>query len=78
MKAYELLIMNKSLFVAMDKCAIQASDVKYAKLITEYIAMLNEGYKKTYIVQHLSDEYDIPERTLYRIIERLMKNVPME
>lgn len=78
MKAYELLIMNKSLLVAMDKYAIQASDVKYAKLITEYIAMLNEGYKKTYIVQHLSDEYDIPERTLYRIIERLMKNVPME
>lgn len=78
MKAYELLITNKSLLIAMDKCAIQASDVKYAKLITEYIAMLSEGHKKTYIVQHLSDVYDIPERTLYRIIERLMKNVPME
>lgn len=77
MRAYELLLTNRSLLTAMNECQLSVSDIKYIKLITEYIGMRAEGHKKTYIVGCLSDRYEIPERSLYRIIERLLKDVPL-
>ena len=75
MKAYELLIVNKSLLDAMEDSKLSISDVKHVGLINDYIRMSKDENKKTYIVCTLSVKYDIPERTVYRIIERLMKSV---
>ena len=75
MKAYELLSINKSLLEAMKACQLSIDDVKHVDMINDYIRMSDDGNKKTYTVCVLSDKYDIPERTIYRIIGRLMKSV---
>ena len=59
----------------MDSLSLAISDVKYVPVIKEYIRLMGEGNKKTYVVQVLSDKYDIAERTLYRVVEKMMGDV---
>ena len=70
MKAYELLILNKSLLQMMGDASLDVGDVKYIPVYQEYVRLSKEGHKKTYIMQYLSDEYNIAERTIYRIIDK--------
>lgn len=77
MKAYELLNINESLLKVMDSLSLAISDVKYVPVIKEYIRLMGEGNKKTYVVQVLSDKYDIAERTLYRVVDKMMGDVEL-
>ena len=61
MKAYELLILNKSLLQMMGDASLDVGDVKYIPVYQEYVRLSKEGHKKTYIMQYLSDEYNIAE-----------------
>ena len=75
MKAYELLILNKSLLQMMGDASLDVGDVKYIPVYQEYLRLSKEGHKKTYIMQYLSDEYNIAERTIYRIIDKFSSKV---
>lgn len=75
MKAYELLKVNESLLRTMDGASLAIGDVKYIELISEFERLTVAGEKKTYIIQLLADKFNIAERTIYRIIERLMQDV---
>lgn len=77
MKAYELLNINESLLKVMDSLSLAISDVKYVPVIKEYLRLMGEGNKKTYVIQVLSDKYDIAERTLYRVVEKMMGDVEL-
>lgn len=77
MKAFELLTINQSILQLMKQASLDISDVKYLPLYREYIRMAQEGHKKTYIVQYLSDEYDTSCRNVYRIIEKFSTEVDM-
>lgn len=77
MKAFELLKVNESLLKAMDKVSLSISDVKYIDMLKEFEKMKQEGCKKTYIVQVLSDKYEIAERTFYRVIDKLTQDVAL-
>jgi hypothetical protein len=49
--------------------------VKYIGMYKEYMHMVDEGHKITYIVQYLSDAYGVGESTVYRAIKRLSGSV---
>lgn len=78
MKAYELLILNKSLLQMMGDASLDVGDVKYIPVYQEYVRLSKEGHKKTYIMQYLSDEYNIAERTIYRIIDKFSSKVDVK
>lgn len=44
----------------------------------EYTRLTAEGHKKAYIMKYLSDEYNISERTIYRVIDRLSVDVSIQ
>lgn len=75
MKAYELLKVNESLLRTMDGASLTIGDVKYIDLVYEFERLTMAGEKKTYIIQVIADKFNIAERTVYRIIERLMQDV---
>lgn len=75
MKAYELFKINESLLKAMDGLALAIGDVKYVALVEDFVRMTNEGYKKTYVVQVLTDKYDVAERTVYRVVDKMLADV---
>ena len=59
----------------MVQMPINPSDVKYLELYRDYMRLVTEGHKKTYIMQYLSDEYEVDERTIYRIINKFSAEV---
>lgn len=75
MKAYELLKVNESLLKAMDGASLAIGDIKYVNMVYDFEQMTARGDKKTYIIQSLADKYNIAERTMYRILERLMQDI---
>ena len=75
MNAYELLILNRNILQAMDGVSLDVGDVKYIHVYQDYVRLSQEGHKKTYIMQYLSDEYNIAERTIYRIIDKFSTTV---
>lgn len=75
MKAFELLKVNESLLKVMDGLSLAISDVKYIDLVSDFQEMASRGEKKTYIVQVLSDKYDVAERTIYRVVDKLLSDI---
>ena len=75
MNAYELLILNRNILQVMDGVSLDVGDVKYILVYQDYVRLSQEGHKKTYIMQYLSDEYNIAERTIYRIIDKFSTTV---
>ena len=55
--------------------SINPKDHRYVEMYDDYIRLTNEGHKKTYIMQYLADEYNVDERTLYRVINKFSTDV---
>lgn len=77
MTTYELLKIHENLIMTMRRQTVEISDVRYLEMYREYLRMVQEGHKKTYIIAFLSDEYNIGQRTLYRVIDKLSAEVPI-
>ena len=45
-------------------------DVQYIDLFNEYLALVTQGEKVSYIVATLADKYNISERKVYDLIKR--------
>lgn len=75
MKVYELLGFNKELLLKIQRAGLKIDDWKYADLYAEYSQLKVQGEKITYIVNHLSAKYNICERQVYSIINRMQQEV---
>ena len=49
---------------------IRMEDVEYIDLFNEYLALVAQGEKVSYIVATLADKYTISERKVYDLIRR--------
>lgn len=70
MKLIEILILNKELLQNFQKAGIRMDDVRYIDLFNEYLALLTQGEKVSYIVAILADKYAVSERKVYDLIRR--------
>ena len=75
MIVHELIKLNKRVLEVMSSASVEVNDVKHVPMFEEYQRLDSEGYKRTYIMTYLSDEYNISERQVYRIVKRLTKEV---
>lgn len=71
----DLLSLNERYFYLLNENGVRIEDVQYLDLYRDYKRLSADGLKQTYIVAYLSEEYNIPERTIYRVIARLSKPV---
>jgi len=77
MTRYELMKLNQSLMKVLAENAIDPKDVMHLELVTEYKAMKTKGHKIGYIIYHLSEKYGMSERGVYKLIDRMRKNVKL-
>ena len=75
MTRYELIQLNKSLLETMVENSIDIKDVKYLDLVSEFKDMKAKHHKVGYIVYHLSEKYQMSERGIYKLIDRMTKRV---
>lgn len=77
MNVYEFLNTHKGVMEQLQTLPVQPSDVRYLELYKEYSRLMQEGHKKTYVLQYLSDEYNVDERTIYRVVKKFSTEVDM-
>lgn len=70
MKVIEILNFNKELLKKFQTAGIRMDDVQYIDLYNEYLALVTQGEKVSYIVATLADKYTISERKVYDLIKR--------
>lgn len=73
MTTYEILKVNESVLRALNQNKIDAKYVEHLSLYDDYSRLKLEGHKVTYIIRHLADEYELNERSVFRIIKRMSK-----
>lgn len=71
----ELIKANESLLAVMSTNGIEPNLVCYLEMFSDYDRLIQEGHKKTYVVQYLSEQYELNERKIYRIIGIMQKTV---
>ena len=76
MKAYVLLLINKSILEKMNRASLRIEDLKYIEMYQEYERLCKE-YKATYVVCSLADKYNVSERTVYRLVDRFSKEIKL-
>lgn len=77
MTKYEILKASASVCKVLADNGISPSDYQFVSLVEEYNRLKGEGHKYAYIVFYLSQQYDIGETTVYRIIKRLGEEISL-
>lgn len=76
MKIYELLSFNRELLTRFSAAGIKPEDCRYIDLFNDFKGMVERGDKVSYAVTVLSEQYDISERQVYKIVKRLNATAP--
>lgn len=74
MKVIEILNFNRELLKKLQAAGIRLDDARYIDLYADYIYLLHQGEKVSYIVAVLADKYSISERKVYILIKRFQSD----
>lgn len=75
MTQYDVLRMCESTLRMLDNNGIDAKDIRYLDMYKDYVRLVAEGHKVTYIVAYLSERYEVGAATVYRAVERMRKEI---
>ena len=75
MRIIELMKISSDTLYLLSENDIKMSDVKYLDMYSEYEKMMAKSLKVTYIIEHLSDKYNVSVAQVYRIIKRLKRTI---
>lgn len=70
MKVIEALKFNSGLIKNLQIVGIRLGDTRYIALYDDYIRMMDEGCKVSYIVAVLAEKYHISERKVYSLLKK--------
>ena len=74
MKVIELLNFNRELLKRLQEAGIRLEDAKYIDLYTEYVRLLEQGEKVSYVVDLLSEKHSVSERKVYELVKRFQSD----
>ncbi|MCM1148165.1 MAG: hypothetical protein NC344_10150 [Bacteroidales bacterium] len=66
---------NRSVFASARRSGVNISDETNIEIYERFTDMMSAGQKKAFVVACIAAEFNISERTLFRIIKRMSKNV---
>ena len=75
MTVYEAMKGVRYILEKLSSARIDLSNVKNIELYEEYEYLREQGEKMSYIYTHLSEKYDMNNRTVHRIIRRFTKHL---
>ena len=77
MTCAELIKINRNWMELMSKFDLKASDYKFIDLYEKFQKLKADGEKYWYIITHLSEEYNISESSVKRLIRKLSREVSL-
>lgn len=75
MTKYELIKTNQGLLSTLVKNKIAPTEIRNIEIIEDYNHLREQNLKNEYIINVLMDKYSLSERTIYKIAERMSKQV---
>ena len=75
MEIISLLKLGENILELMSKNDIKVTDYKYISLYDKYLKLREERCKYWYAIKVLSEEYEISESAVCRLIRKFSKNV---
>ena len=75
MKAIDFLKEHADTLRRMNRAGLKSTSVAQIELYEEYRQMINEGGSPYKAVMQLAIRHDVTERTIYRIIEIMQREV---
>lgn len=70
MTLFEILNFNKEMLNRLVKAGFKPEDCRFIELYADYRRMYGQGDKVTYIVNILSERYQVSERKVYSLIRK--------
>ena len=74
MKVVDLLKISRDLLKLLHENGISVGDYLYLPLLADYQQMKCSGDKTSYIVLMLSKKYEMCERKVYKLLNKLLKD----
>ena len=74
MKVIELLNFNRELLKKLQEAGIRLEDARYIDLYMNYVRLLNQGDKVSYVVAVLSEKYSVSERKVYALVKHFQSD----
>ncbi|MGR4859556.1 hypothetical protein [Bacteroides pyogenes] len=74
MKVIDILIFNRELLKKLQESGIRLEDCRYVDLYSDYINLLNQGEKVSYVVALMSEKYSVSERKVYALIKHFQSD----
>ena len=73
---YDLLKTNADVLLKLASAGVAIEDYKNIPLYEDFVRLTGEGIKTTAVVFHLCSEYELSERSVWRIIRRFRTTIP--
>lgn len=74
MSKYELVKLLQSVMETLDKNGISFSDARHIPMYEDWLRLKTEGHKYIYIIHYLSQQYEMSETSVYRIIRKFSED----
>lgn len=74
MKIIEILNFNRELLKRLQASGIRLEDARYIDLYMDYVRLLEQGEKVSYVVVVLSEKYLVSERKVYSLVKRFQSD----
>ena len=74
MTVYEVVSLNRELLNRLHEFGIKLDDYKWLDLYNDYLSMKEHGDKTSYIVAALSHKYEICERQVFKVVNKMGRN----
>lgn len=71
MTNFELLKVFQGPIKMLIRCNLRLDDCRYLELYEDYLAMVEAGDKVTYVVAKMAEKYNISQRKVYLLINRM-------
>lgn len=73
---YQLVKANAEVLRKLTSAGAYIEDYKNIELYEDFCRLTGEGLKTAYVVMHLCAEYELSERSVWRIIQRFRREIP--
>lgn len=75
MTVYELIKTHSHALRQLADAGCRVQDLEYMDMYSDYNRLVDEGHKRTYVVEYLAEQYGVDVRTVYRTIKRFSKTI---
>ncbi len=72
---YDIIKANADVLRELTSAGVAIEDYKNIELYEDFVRLTGEGLKTTYVVMYLCSQYELSERSVWRVIRRFRTEI---